>query len=162
VEKRNLHQHARDMLYVTVKGPVSLWPVADLSQVIAFNANKPGTPGPKAEEMAMDWFFCGRTRWMDNCVRIISVRFLALLCEGRFPALRKRITVDQVSELLDNFILRLKIKYHQAAGGVIEFVKVALPEAGDLSTVNCFSPEVVTDVSPEVVTDFNVESGESD
>ena len=141
VEKRNLHQHARNMLYISNTGPVEFWPVADLTQVIAFNANKPGTPGPKAEDMAMDWFFCGRTRWMDVCVRIIAVRFLALLCEGQFPALRKRITVDQASELLENFILRLKIEYHQAAGGVIEFVKVPFPEAGGLPAMNCSSSD---------------------
>ena len=125
------------MLYISNTGPVEFWPVADLTQVIAFNANKPGTLGPEAEDMAMDWFFRGRTRWMDGCVRIIAVRFLALLCEGHFPALRKRITVAQASELLDNFILRLKIKYHRFAGGVIEFGKVPFPEAGGLPTVNC-------------------------
>jgi hypothetical protein len=116
------------MLHVDVYGPMRFWPRPQAFQVLSFNANVPGTCGPTLANLVMDWSWPRRTRWMASCVQIMAVRFTTLLCHGEFPELTRRVTVQQVIDLLTNYILHHKVRYHTEGGGYIKFMEVMDPD----------------------------------
>jgi hypothetical protein len=118
-----LREHVQETLEIDFRGPVGLWPLPERSGVIRFNTRARDALGPHMFNLSMDWFYINETPWTSDCVQILTEKFLSRYCVGDYTRLHQRLTTAEVTEVLMEYILHLKARYHKEAEGFVDLLE---------------------------------------